>query len=337
MNLRLSIRLLFCFVAMMPGRFALYAAPLKLPVNAIEDDTFLVMRVDLTKADSAAAAATLKAALGTHEGDIDDFLGFYKTHYERYVDKGAESVTVVLRGDFMEERGPEYAFYVKFKPGADQAAVEKRIRAEERDDKTDVQDVAHEGDFIVLRKQGGERRVAGSEGRAKLFADALGDSDKSVVGALIFNESIVKGIVARLVKYENATGLGTLAKDCKWFRFEMTLGEMAQMEVTMQAADQVAGTHVADAVAGLGDLMRAALVRLKQRAAKLPALVVAKHRLQVEWYEAAAMMSEAFKPRQAGSRVACTADVKAVGGVLRLISVGRETEAAQAPASKSGL
>ena len=329
MNLQPLTRILSCFAVMVFAGVPVQAAPLKLPANAIAGDTFLVATVDLAKANPAILEASAKAVLGEKAGKVDSLLSGFKTHYEKYAGKGAESVTVVLRYDPDPRKGFQPIFYVKFKPGADHAAVEKQIREEEGENNPAALEISHDGDFMVLRQKGLELPSAGSEERTKLFAEALGDSDKPVIGALIFNDAMVKGL-REDVGHGAPPGLVPMATDSKWLRMEMTLGEAVKMEVTIQTADEEAGKRVADAVTGLGDFIKAQIAaQMKQAAAQADPHFG-------EFVDAMTAIAEAFKPQQTGTKVTVTADAKAVGGMLRTFGTAQTLKAENVQPLKGG-
>jgi hypothetical protein len=318
------------------GGIAAQAAPVKLPMNAISEDTFLIATVDLAKVDPTVLAATAKAALGEKAGDADEMLSSYKTKYEKFAGKGAESLTIILRGDPDQQKEPEPVFYVKFKADADHAAVEKQIREEEGEANPSPLEISNDGEFMVLRKKGVELPAAGSEERAKLFAEALGDGDKPAIGALIFNAAMIKSM-QKDIGHGAPAGMLTVATDSKWLRMEMTLGAAVKAQVTIQTADEDAGKRVSDAVTGLGDFIKAQVAQMKQAFAQAPPQAVAQMGPIGDIADAMSAFAEAFKPTQDGTKVVVTADAKAVGGMLRGWFSAQKMQAQNAPGPKGGL
>lgn len=336
MNPRNLTRLVSCLVVMALGALAAQAAPPKLPANAISDDTFIVATVDLAKIDPAVLTASAKAALGEKAGDADEMLNGYKTRYEKFAGKGAESVTIVMRGDPDQQKDPEPVFYVKFKPDADRAAVEKQIREEEGEANPLPMEISNDGEFMVLRKKGVELPAAGSEKRTTLFAEALGDSDKPAVGALIFNAAMIKSMQKDVGRGAPAGAL-TIVTDSKWLRMEMTLGAATKAQMTIQTADEDAGKRVSDAIVALGDFMKAQVAQMKQAFAQLPPQAGAQMAQLGDMADAMSAFAEAFKPAQDGAKVIVTADAKAVGGMLRGWLGAQKMQAQNAPGPKGGL
>ena len=144
---------------------------------------------------------------------------------------------------------------MKFQAGADHTAFEKPVREEEGENNPAAMEITHDGDFMVMRKKGLELPAAGSEERAKLFADTLGESDKPVVVALIFNDPMIKSIQKEIARGAPAAVVA-IVTDSKWLRIDLSLGETAKAEATIQTADEEAGKRMADAVTGLGDFMK---------------------------------------------------------------------------------
>jgi hypothetical protein len=336
MKSRLASGLLFSLLILPLAAARAQAAPLHLPVTAIADDTFFVATIDLTKVDPATLEATAKAALGDKAGELDDLLAQYKTHHEKYAGKGAEVATVVFRGDPDNGPGPEPIFYVRFKPGADHAAVEKQIREDEGENNPEALEITHDGDFMLLRKKGVTPPEEGSSDRAKLFAEAMGDSEKPAVALLIFNEAMTKSIQKDIGQGAPA-GLGDLAKDSKSIRLELTLGQAVAADVTIQSGDEEAAKRVADAVGGLGDLIRAQVAQMKQAFAQVPPQAAAQMAPLREMADAMMSLADAFKPQQTGTKVTMKADAKAAGAMLMVVTRGMKMEAANAPAGKGGL
>lgn len=329
MDLRSPKRVGLCFVLVMFACFAVQAAP-KLPANAIADDTFFIATLDFSKLDPATVEAGAKAALGDKLAIVDELLGVYKAHYEKYAGKGVKSVTLILRGDPDQQRqGPEPIFYVRFKPGSDQAAVEKQIREEEGENNPAALEITHDGDFMVLRTQGREPPETGSEERTKLFAEALGDSDKPVVAALIFNDALVKG--ARKAPLQGQPpGFVSFVTDTKWIRIEMTPGAAVKAELTIDTADEETAKRMADIVTGFGEFMKAQIAQMKQAAAQAgPEFVM--------MMDAAAALAEEIKPQQSATNVTVAFDAKGIGALLTGYLLPRARQAQAAPASKGGL
>jgi hypothetical protein len=336
MNSRLASRLVLSLLFLTFATTRSQGAPLTLPATAIADDTFFVATIDLTKVDPATLEATAKAALGEKAGELDDLLAQYKTHHEKYAGKGAESATVVLRGDPDSGPGPEPIFYVRFKPGADHAALEKQIHDDEGENNPEALEITHDGDFMLLRKKGVTAPEQGSADRAKLFNEALGDSDKPAVALLIFNEAMTKSIQKDIGQGAPA-GLGELAKDSKSIRLELTLGQAVAADVTIRSADEEAAKRIADAVSGLGDFIRAQVAQMKQAFAQIPPQAAAQMAPLKEIADAMVSLADAFKPQQSGTTVTMKADAKAAGAMLMVVTRGMKMEAANAPAGKGGL
>jgi hypothetical protein len=267
---------------------AVQAAPLKLPPNAIADDTMFIATVDFVKADSATVDATAKAVLDDNLGPVGELLGQYKTHYEQYAGKGVESVTVVVRFNPDQRQEPDPVVYVKFKPGTDQAPVEKQIILDEGENNPVAMEISHDGDYMVLRMKGVELPAAGSEERTKLFTDAMGDSSKPLVIALSFNDAMVKSF-QKEVGAAAAPGTATLVTESKWFRLEMDLGKAAKADVTIQTADADAGKRMADAVTAAGEAMKALVAQMRQAPAK-------GGQEFAEMIEGMSALAEEFKP-----------------------------------------
>lgn len=325
-----------CLVLMAFAALGVRAGTPKLPANAIAEDTFFVATVDLAKVEPATLEATAKAALGDKAGDVDDLLTLYKTHHEKYAGKGAESVTLAMRGDPDKQQGPEPIFYVKFKAGADHGEVEKQIREQEGENNPEALEITHDGDFMVLRKKGAQPPEAGSEERTKLFTDALGDCEKPAVAALIFNDAMVKSI-DKDIGHGAPPALADFVKEAKSLRIELTLGQMVAAEVTIQTADEDAAKRVADAVTGLGETIKAQVAQMKQAFAGAPPQVAAQMGPIGEIADAMSAVAEAVKPQQAGAKVTISVDAKTVGAVLRMTASVRKMEAANAPGGKGGL
>jgi hypothetical protein len=337
MNSRLTFRLIFSLFILTLAAMRAQGAPLTLPATAIADDTFFVATIDLTKVDPTTLEATAKAALGDKAGELDEILAQYKTHHEKYAGKGAESATVVFRGDPDNGPGPEPVFYVRFKPGADHAPVEKQIREDEGENNPEALEITHDGDFMLLRKKGVSPPEQGSPDRAKLFAEAHGDSDRPAVALLIFNEAMTKSIQKDIGQGAPA-GLGDLAKDSKSIRLELTLGQAVAADVTIRSADEEAAKRVADAVSGLGDFIRAQVAQMKQVFAQgVPPQAAVQMAPLKEIADAMGSLADAFKPQQAGTTVTMKGDAKAAGALLMVVTRGMTMEAANAPAGKGGL
>jgi FtsP/CotA-like multicopper oxidase with cupredoxin domain len=132
-------------------------------------------------------------------------------------------------------------------------------------------------------------------------------------------------------------GLGDLAKDSKFVRLELTLGEAVAADVTIQTADEEAGKRVADAVSGMGDFIRAQVAQMKQAFAQVPPQAAAQMAPLREMADAMMSLADAFKPEQSGTKVTMKADAKAAGAMLLVVGRGLKMEAQNAPAGKGGL
>jgi hypothetical protein len=243
---------------------------------------------------------------------------------------------MVLRGDPDQQQAPEPILYVKFKPGADQSGIEKQIRLDEGENNPAAMEISHDGDFMVLRKKGQELPSAGSPERTKLFATAMGDSDKAAVGALIFNDAMKKSLREKIGSVA-PPGLVTILADSQWIRTEFTLGEGVKLVFTMQTADEETGTRVADGVTGLHDALKAQVAQMKQAFAQLPPQVLAQLGTMGDVADAMVMLVEALKPTQAGATVTVTLDAKAVGGLCMGFFAVQTMQGPAAPAKKGGL
>ena len=335
MRLKLPMRWLACSVVVLGG-IAVKAAPLNLPAYAVPEDAFFVATVELSKADPAALEATVKALLGEKAGEADGDLKIYKTYYEKYAGFGAERITVVMRGDPDKQKSPEPMLYVKFKAGAEHVAAEKQIRADEGENNPLPMEITHDGDFMLVRAKGQMPPTEGSEGRTKLFAEALGNSEKPVVGALIFNEALLREAKNSPAQGQ-PPGFQSMVSDPKWYLFEITLGEASKAEVTIQTADEEVAKRVADAVTGIGDFVKAQAAQMKQQFANMPKQALQQLGPMAEMADAMTTMAEAFKPTQMGSKVMATFDAPAAGGMLRLFLFTQRMMAQNAPPPKGGL
>lgn len=295
-----------------------HAAPLDLPPNAIGADTFFVAKLNPAGIDPAAVEATFKAALGDDAGQADKLLEGFKLRHERFSSKGVDTVTVVMRGDPNTPQGPDPIFYAKMKPDADRAALEKMVRDELGEANADMMDVTSDGDFMLFRKKGVEAPTDASDERRKLFEEALGDSNKPGVGALICTEAMVAG-VQRDVQHGAPEGLATLVNAGKWFRFEVTLGESPKAEVIIHAADADGGKQIADGLTSLGNAMKAQAAIIKNAGGKATA---AAENIET----VADVMSKA---EQNNENVAVTVDSKAIGMMLREIVREQKQDAGQ--------
>ncbi len=243
-------------------------------------------------------------------------------------------MTFVLSGDPDKNPAPEPVFYVKFKQGADQAAAEKQIRDEEGENNPQPLEITHDGDFMVMRKKGTEPPKVGAEPRAKLFSEALADSDKPVAAVLIFTDVIAKNLEHDVAKGA-PPAVATFANDSKWMRIEAALGDAVKAELTIQTADEDAAKRVADAVTGFGDFMKAHAAQMKQAFAQAPPHPqIGPMR---EMADLAATIAETLKPQQAGTKVTVSADAKVVGAMLKFAVMTQRMVAENAPGAKGGL
>jgi hypothetical protein len=336
MKLQPQLRLISCFAALALAAVTAQAAPPKLPATAIAEDTFFVATLNLAKLDPASREAAAKAALGDKAGDVEEMLTAYKAHYEKFAGKGAQTATIVMRGDpDQQQQGPEPVMYVSLKAGADHEALEKQIREEEGENNPQPMEISHDGDFMVMRKKGQELPATGSEERAKLFSDALGNAEKPAVAVLIFNEAMLKG-VQKAVGQGMPPALATLATDSKSMRLEVTLGEGMGAEITLQGADEEAAKRLADAVTGLGDLIRAEIPQMKQAVLQPPVRAAVQVKPMLEMVEPLTAIAEALKPEQAGAKVTIKADAKVAGAMFRVVALTQRMAVNAAPA-KGGL
>ncbi len=286
------------------------AGTLKLPANAINDDTFFVVTVDAAKADPDTLATTVKAAIPDKAAMLDKSLEEYKTRYQKFVDAGLASASIVLAGDpDKQPAGPEPIFYLQFKPGSDQSAAEKLIRDDEGENNPSPAEITHDGDFMVVRKQGLEPPQTASDEKTKLFAEAIGDSDKAATAAVIFNSAMIS-TVQKDLGHGAPPALGTLTTDSKWIRLELTTGEAPKADATIQAADEDSGKRIVDAVSSLGEIIQAQVAMVRVMAAKGgPGMA--------QMADTMDGVSTAFKAaKQNGPTVTLTGDAKLLGGLL---------------------
>jgi hypothetical protein len=226
--------------------------------------------------------------------------------------------------------------YVSFKAGADHAALEKQIREDEGENNPAPMEISHDGDFMVMRKKGQELPEAGSEERAKLFGDAMGNSNKPAVAVLILNEAMLKG-VQKALGQGMPPAFATIATDSKSMRLEVTLGEAVGAEITLQGADEETAKRLAEAVTGLGDLIRAEIPQMKQAFVQPPAAGAPVQAGPIlEMVEPLTAIAEALKPQQAGTTVTVKADAKVAGAMFRVVALTRRMAVNAAP-SKGGL
>lgn len=324
----MKFQFLIGFVPMMFACVAVQAALPDLPVNAIDEQTFFVGTLDLTKVNPGSIDATFIALFGDKTNGMDDFVKGFKTQYAKYGDKGAESVAVIVHGDPNQQKPGEAFLYVKFKSGTDQPALVKQIRQEDVDGHFAALEISQQEDFMVIRKIGVALPTAGSAELTNRFAKALGNSEKPGVGALIFNEAMIKSMKQDLQR-GGPPAMQTILTDSKWFRIELTLGEATQAEVTIQAGDEPAGKRIADAVTGLGELMKSQAAQIKKSAGKADARIV-------EIADAMTDAAEGYKPVQAGALVKITADAKAIGGMVRAWIIGNSMQPSATP-TKGGI
>jgi hypothetical protein len=340
MSIPFLTRRISCLLLLTLFSLATRAAPLNLPPTAIADDTFIIATLDLTKLDPATLEATAKAALGEKAADADDLLGSFKTHYEKFAGKGAESITAVISGDPDQQKGPKTIFYVRFKQGADHAAVEKQIRDSEGEGNPTPLEIIHEGDFMLIHEKGSEPPQAGSEPRAKRFTDALADSDKPAAVVVIFNDAMIKS-VKKDVGHGAPPGVQTLVEDSKSIRMDATLGDAVKGEVVIETADEEAATRMMGAITGLGEFMSAQVTQMKQAFVQAPPQALGQLGPQMatmrELADAAAILAEAFKPQQSGTKITLPADAKVLGAILKTVILSQKMMGEVAPAAKGGL
>lgn len=324
----MKLQFLIGFVPMMFACVAVQATLPDLPINAIDEQTFFVGNLDLTKVNPALIDATFIALFGDKTNGMDDFVKGFQSQYAKYGDKGAESVSVIVHGDPNQQKPGEAIMYVEFKPGTDQAALVKQIRQEDVEGHFAALEISQQGDFMVIRKAGVSLPTNGSTELTNRFAEVLGHSEKPGVGALIFNEAMLKSMKQDLQR-GGPPSMQTIVTDSKWFRIELTFGEATQGQVTIQAADEPAGKRIADAVTGLGELMKSQAAEIKKSAGKADARIV-------EIADAMTAAAEAYKPVQAGALVTITADAKALGGLVRAWVIGNSRQPSATPA-KGGI
>lgn len=324
----MKFQFLIGFVSMMFVCVAVQAALPELPPNAIDGQTFFVGRLDLTKVNPASIDATFIALLGDKANGMDDFVKAFQSQYAKYGDKGAESVSVVVHGDPNQQKPAEAILYVTFKPGTDQPALVKQIRQDDVEGRFAALEISQQGDFMVIRKAGVPLPTSGSTELTNRFAEVLGHSEKPGVGALIFNAAMLKSMKQDL-QHGGPPAMQTIVTDSKWFRIELALGEATQAVVTIQATDEPAGKRIADAVTGLGEMMKGQAAQIKKSAGEADARIV-------EIADAMTAAAEGYKPAQAGALVTITADAKAIGGMVRAWVIGNSRQPSASPA-KGGI
>lgn len=305
------------------------AEPLKLPVGAIAEDTFLVARVDLAKADPAVLEATAKAALEDKAEVADGLLGPFKEHYPQYKEKGIESAAVVMSGDPDAASEPRSAFYLKLKEGADHAPVEAMIREQAGEKAVEKMEIAGDGDFVIVRPKLAEGAEAPprSEEREKLFAEAWGDGTPgaAATGVVIFNDAMTAGI-ERDAQHGAPAGLVTIVKQSKWLRADVTLGEKPGITVAFRAADDEGAKGIAEALGSVRDMLKAQVATIRGLAANAGPEVA-------DMADAMGAFAEAMDARTSGAEAVLRLDAKAIGAITR--GVARAMQGAEA--NKAGL
>jgi hypothetical protein len=303
------------------------AEPLKLPAGAITDDTFLVARAELAKAEPAVLEATAKAALEDKADVADELLGPFKEHYAQYKEKGIESAAVVMSGD--PDASTRSAFYFRLKAGTDHGPIEAMIREQAGDKAMEKQEIAGDGDFVIVRPKlaEGAEAPAASEEREKLFKEAWGDGSRgAATGVVIFNDAMIAG-VERDAQHGAPPGLVTIAKQSKWLRADVTLGEKPEVTVAFRGADEEGAKGLAEAVGSVRDALKVQIAAMRALGANAGAEVA-------DMADAMSAIAEAMEAKVDGAEAVIHVDAKAMGAITRGVVRG---VAQGAEANKAGL
>jgi hypothetical protein len=307
----------------------------QLPAKAVGDDTWLVVHVNAAKLDPDSIDQSLQAILGPQAAMAQQAMSDFRTKYKEIVDAGAQSMTIVASGPVGDGKEPNGVGYIKLKPGTDHAAVEKKIRDEQAKSGTkdaDNTEFLNDGDYLIVHKKGTPMPAGGASDRTKLFTDALGSSEKSLVFAFVPTPDI-RTKMKESAKGNNdapdwAKNLGPQLSDAKWMSVDVNLGAAPTIGVTAQAADDASAKSIADSVTQGQQQLQTMADQMKQNPQG------------AAFAGALGALADALKPTQAGSKVSLTIDGAKVGPAVQtmipMLLMGRQGGGvAPPPPSKS--
>lgn len=318
MTWRSFVRSFLCLTAALIAAPFAQAGAIDAPATAITDNTWFVAKLNPSRIDPASVETTFKAALGDQAGEAESFLNTFKAKHEKFSDKGVETVTIVVSGD-PNQGEPQPIIYAKMKGDADRGALEKMVRDELGEAEADKMEVSSDGDYMLFRKKGVDAPANASEERRKQFEEALGDSEKPAVGALISTDAMIAG-VQRDVQHGAPAGLATVVSTAKWFRFEVTLGQEPKMEVILHAENADAGKQIADGLTGLADALKQQINLVKNAGGPQGAEIAEKME---------AVADCLGKAEQKEENVAIVMDSKLIGMTLRQFVKEQKQDAGQ--------
>ena len=280
----------------------------QLPATAIADDTYAVATMSVAKVDPTSLEAAAKAVLGQNFAMAQGGLAKYKEKYAAYSDSGAESVTFVMSGDPEQKKEP--VAYLKLKPGADHAAIETKIRADQaKEGKADETDFSNEGDFLVMRKKGSDLPKGGAADRAKTFTEILGAADKALTIAFTPTDAIRAKMKQDMKADPNsppwAQSLTPLLADSKSVMLEVSLGDAPKIGLALQAADEAGAKGIVDAAGQGAAQLKTNADQMRQGGAQLAGMA-----------DSLGALADALKPTQYGSKVTLSLDGKTIGPVV---------------------
>ncbi len=230
------------------------AAPL--PPTAIEDNTVLLMHVDLARIDPTSVRGVVRDVLTgvapQYVAGADTALAVFQVGYESLTSAGLQSVNLVLTTR-KDDQPPDWAAYIQVRPGSDETALRKMLTADKKDE--EIPKFAHVGGFLVEYGHDQELPSHGSPTRAKVFAEAMSDAgrDATVTLALVPNDQIraLAGAVPTAGLSPAAADIIPFLLKSRWVLVVASLGRNPGVGVTIRAEDEPGAQYLAEKLKAL--------------------------------------------------------------------------------------
>ncbi len=241
-------------LALVAGVPLVIAAPL--PTTAIEENTVLLARFDLSRVDPTSVRATardvLSAAAPQSAPSADLALAGLQIAHEALVNAGLQSVNVVVTAR-KDDQPPDYAAYLQLRPGSDETAVRKMLTEHSKPE--EMPKFAHVGSYLVLYGHDQELPAAGSAARAKIFAEAMAETGSQATLAIAF---VPNDQVRALANVIPTAGISPQLADVipfvlksRWAVIVASLGKSPGIGATIRAEDEAAAAYLTEKLKAL--------------------------------------------------------------------------------------
>lgn len=231
------------------SRASLRGAPL--PPTAIEENTVLLMHVDLARIDPTSVRSTVRDVLSgvapQSAAGADLAMAGLQVAYEAITNAGLQSVNLVVTAR-KDDQPPDWVAYIQVRSGSDEAALQKMLTAQTKPE--EMPKFAHVGGYLVEYGHDQELPSRGSPARAKLFAEAMAESGPgaSATIAIVPNDQIraLAGAVPTAGLSQATADIIPFVLKSRWALIVANLGRAPCIGVTIRAEDEPGAEYLTE-------------------------------------------------------------------------------------------